>query len=212
MIENLLRQYGYVIVYLGSLVEPDATLVAASFLARREYFHLASVWLLATLGTVTASHFWFWLARSRGRHLLSRITESNPRYEKVRGWVERNSTILIFAARFLWGTRIAITAACGASGVHPVRFVVVDAAGALVWTAVVGTVGFAIARAVGRAFQFVKPYHDAVALAIVGLVALVALWKRLEARHEIRDVLHPGQLGIDALEHLDRRVARTDDR
>lgn len=180
MLEALLRQYGYLVVYLGTLIEPDATLVAASVLAHRGYFRIEFVWIIAALATITMSEFWFWLARSRGREMVDRLSQSSPRYAKVRGWVERNGDVLVFFSRFLWGFRLAIASACGASGVRPLRFVAVDTAGAIFWTAIVGTVGYAIANAVGQAIQQLWKYADAIALAIVGTVAVIAFvrWYR----------------------------------
>ncbi|MDZ4798360.1 MAG: DedA family protein [Bryobacteraceae bacterium] len=212
MIEQLLRQYGYLFVYVGTLFEPDATLVASIFLAHRGYFQIGFVWFFATLATISMSQFWFWLARQRGRAMLDRMTASSPRYARVRGWVERNGNVLVFFSRFLWGLRLAIAASCGATGVSPVRFLIVDTAGALFWTAVVGTVGFAIAQAMGRAIHYLRPYEDAIALGIVGVLALFAFSRRLEGRREVRDVLRPGQLGLDAIDHVGRKVARADDR
>jgi membrane protein DedA with SNARE-associated domain len=208
VIEQLLRDFGYLFVYAGTLFEPDATLVAASFLAHKGYFHIGLVWLVATLSTISMSQFWFWLARRKGRDLLDKMTESSPRYAKVRGWVERNGDVLIFFSRFLWGLRLAIAASCGATGVRPIRFFAVDTAGAVVWTAIIGTVGFAIAKAIGRFLHYLRPYEDGIAVAVVGAIALVALWRQREAKQEIRDVLHPGQLGLDAVDHVARRVAR----
>jgi membrane protein DedA with SNARE-associated domain len=212
VIENLLREYGYFFVYFGTLFEPDATLVASTFLAHRGYFQIGFVWFIATLSTISMSQFWFWLARRKGRELLDRMTASSPRYAKVRGWVERNGDVLVFASRFLWGLRLAIASSCGATGVRPIRFFVVDTAGAVVWTGVVGTVGFAIAQAMGRAIHYLRPYEDAIALGIVGALALFAFWRRREAHVEVRDVLHPDQLGLHAVDHVGRKVAHVDDR
>src|SRR5689334_17845157 len=147
MLENLLRQYGYFVVYVGTLFEPDATLISATFLAHRGYMKIGLVWIFATLSTISMSQFWFWLARRKGREMIERMSVTNKRYAKLRRWVDPRTDLLVFFSRFLWGLRVAIDSACGASRVSAVRFMAVDSAGAIVWTAVIGTVGYAIAHA-----------------------------------------------------------------
>jgi membrane protein DedA with SNARE-associated domain len=207
MLEHLLRQYGYLVVYFGTLFEPDATLISATFLAHRGYLHIGLVWFVATVSTVSMSQFWFWLGRNKGRDLIDKMSEKNRRYARIRRWISRRGDVLVFFARFLWGLRLAITSACGASGFSPLRFAAIDMAGAILWTALIGTVGFAIAQAIGRAFRHLRRYEDVIALGLLGAVALVAMWRRSEATEEIKTLaIHPEEIGVEALAHVERVI------
>lgn len=211
MIESLLRQYGYLFVYVGTLFEPDATLVAATFLAHRGYFQPPFVLLVACLATISMSQFWFWLARKRGQAMLDRMSASNPRLARVRGWVERNGLILVFFSRFLWGLRLAIASANGAIGVSPVRFALVDTAGAILWTAIIGTIGYSIAQALGRFYKNIREHEIIYALLLLLAISLFALWRQQEARQEIGALKHPETLGVDAVSHVADRVRKNPD-
>lgn len=192
MLERLLQQYGYWMVYFGTLFEPDATLVAALFFAHRGYLQTPVVFGIAWLATVTMSEAWFWVARRQGQAMLDRMTERHPRYARVRRWVEANGYVLVFFSRFIWGLRMAIAAASGATGMKASRFVAIDCAGATLWVAVIGTVGYAIAHALGQLWRGVRKHDDAIALTVVGVIGLVALWHgwaRRRADKAVRDTV-----------------------
>src|SRR4051812_84591 len=141
MLEHLVQQHGYIFVYLGTLLEADATVIAATFLAHRGYLKIPMVLLIAGLATITVSHVWYWLARKRGQKMLAKMTARHKRYARLKDWVCNNGYLLVFFCRFMWGLRLAIPAACGATGMRASIFAVVDFAGAVFWVGVIGTAG-----------------------------------------------------------------------
>jgi membrane protein DedA with SNARE-associated domain len=208
MLEHLLEQYGYWFVYFGTLVEADATVVTATFLAHRGYLRIPFVLAVAGLSTITVSHVWFWLARKRGRAMLERMTGRHKRYARVRGWVETNGYVLVFFSRFLWGLRLAIPAACGATGMKASRFAMIDAAGAVLWAGIIGTVGYAIAQAISRVWDNIRKHEDVIALGLLAVVSLIAMWRGWGAKGELKTLRKPGNLGIEAVSHVARGAGR----
>jgi membrane protein DedA with SNARE-associated domain len=208
MLEHLLQQYGYWFVYFGTLVEADATVITATFLARRGYLQIPLVLTVAGASTITVSQIWFWLARKRGQTLLERMSARHKRYARVRRWVETNGYVLVFFSRFLWGLRLAIPAACGATGMKAGRFAIIDAAGAVLWAGIVGTVGYAIAHAISRAWGNIRKHEDAIALGLLAVVSLIAMWRGRGAKGELKTLRTPGKLGIEAVSHVARGAGR----
>jgi len=204
MLEHLLQQHGYIFVYIGTILEADATVIAATFLAHRGYMRMAGVLIIAALASVTVSHIWFWLARRRGQSMLERMTSRHKRYGRLRDWVCRNGYVLVFCCRFMWGLRLAIPAACGATGMHAGRFALVDAAGAAVWIMIVGTAGYAIAHAIASMWANIRRYEDVIALTLLGIVSLVMMWRGRDAEREIKVLRKPEKIGVEAVSHIVR--------
>ncbi len=205
MAEELLT-YGYLVLIVGSIVEGDATLATAGFLAHRGYFSLGAVLAVAMVASAAANELVYRLARSRGEEAFRRKAEQDPRYARVQKWVDRRGALLLVGSRFLWGLRIAIPAACGAAGMAPARFAVLNIAGAVIWSVVVGMSGYLM----GEGLRLVVPdlrRHDrfiAAMLLVAGLI-LFLLLRRRDLREEVIAIRHPSDLGVDSAEALARR-------
>src|SRR5215213_11804718 len=74
MLTELVLRYGYLMVFVGVLVEGDATLVAASFLAHRGELALSAVMAIAAVTSVTMNQVYFRLGR---RHGIERVAKAD---------------------------------------------------------------------------------------------------------------------------------------
>jgi phosphatidylglycerol lysyltransferase len=187
----------YLVLYLGTLVEADAALIAAAFLAHRGRLSLAGVITVCVAATITANQFWFWLARIRGRAFLARKLQTDPRFQRIQGWLERRGTMLIPASRFLYGFRVAIPVAYGASDTPAVRFTLLELVSAIVWGVVVGSAGYAFGGTLEILLADLERYELLVAGAVIVLGAIFALRQRAQLRAAIDALRRPVEAGGD---------------
>jgi len=174
MLTQAFLRYGYVVIFAAAAVEGDATLLTATFLAHRGYFQLDAVIVVAGAATVAINQVYFWLARRHGQTHLEAMRHQ-PVYGRVLGWVDRYDSLLVLGSRFVYGFRIAIPAACGASRMRPLRFALFDIAGAVAWSIVLGFAGFAIGHLLERLIGDLRAYEGWIALALLlGVLALMA--------------------------------------
>jgi membrane protein DedA with SNARE-associated domain len=119
---ELILSYRYVIVFLGSIFEGDATLLCASFLARREVMSFGAVLVTAAAATTLFNELLFYVSRRKGKAFLQKRMDRHPRYQRVQRWVHRRSIVLLLFSRYIFGLRLAIPIACGATGMRPHHF------------------------------------------------------------------------------------------
>jgi phosphatidylglycerol lysyltransferase len=181
----------YILLFLGTLVEADVALVAAAFLAHRGHLNLRWVIPVCVAASFTANQFWFWLGRLRGRTLVERRAETDRRFRLVRGWLSRRGTVLIPASRFLYGFRVAIPAAYGATGISPRLFTWLDAASAVVWGVVVGAGGYFFGDALARLIGDLERYEFLVLACLVAGAAVVAVRRRRGIRVVVTTLRRP---------------------
>src|SRR5687768_2184725 len=172
---DLLLSYRYIIVFLGSIFEGDATLLAASFLAHRQVMSLAAVLATAAAATTLFNELVFYLSRKTGRDFLQRRLALRPRYARVQCWVNRRSVVLLLFSRYIFGFRLAIPVACGASGMRVLTFTTVNAVGAVLWVLPIGLVGFFLGNALESFWQGVRYSEWHIACALVVLLTASAL-------------------------------------
>jgi phosphatidylglycerol lysyltransferase len=181
----------YLLLFLGTLVEADVALIAAAFLAHRGYLELRWVILVCIAATFTANQFWFWLGRMRGRSFVERRAETDRRFRLALGWMARRGTVLIPVSRFLYGFRVAIPAAYGASGASPALFTWLDGASALIWGVVIGTAGYFFGDVLSRLIADLQHYELLVLLFIVAVATVIAIQRRRGIRVVITSLRRP---------------------
>ena len=180
--EHLLLQYGYVLIFVGSIVEGDATLLAASFLAHRGYFALPYVVLTAAIATTAWNEAVFHGARRAGKPFFERQAAKHKRYKGVQEWVCRRSVLLLLFSRYILGFRLAIPIACGAVGMRPLLFLVVNAAGAVMWAVPVCLLGYAFGHALAGFWREIRRYEWHIAVALLVLITAALAWFDPELR------------------------------
>ena len=180
--EHLLLQYGYVLIFLGSILEGDATLLTASFLANRNHFKLEYVVLTAAIATTAWNEAVFHGARRAGKPFFERQVAKHTRYQGVQDWVRRRSVLLLLFSRYIFGFRLAIPIACGAVGMRPSVFMIVNAAGALLWAVPVCLVGYLFGHLLATFWREIKQYEWHIATAILVLITAFLAWFDPELR------------------------------
>ncbi len=193
MIETELIRYGYLILFVGAAVEGDAFLLAAAFLARRGYLELGWVIAVAAFATLAADQVYYQLARWRGREAFARRAEADPKFGRVRRWLEQRGELLLFLSRFMYGFRIAIPVSCGAVGMPPVRFTAVNLAGSLVWALVLGLVGYAFGNALEVLLVNLASYERVVAVVLLVAAGVAVAFRSRELRARILALRQPSQ-------------------
>jgi membrane protein DedA with SNARE-associated domain len=182
MVEHLLLQYGYVLVFFGSIVEGDATLLTASFLANRGYLKLSYVILTAAIASTIFNEAVFFCARRSGKPFLERQAGRHKRYHRVTEWVCRRSVLLLLFSRYIVGFRLAIPIACGAVGMRPPIFTLANSVGAVIWAVPICVVGYAFGHVLAAWWHGVRAYEWHIATALLVLLTALLAWKDPELR------------------------------
>lgn len=187
-IAALVRAHGYwvlgVVVMLenaGLPVPGESALLAAGYLTSPDGGHHLLLWavvLVACLSAIIGDNLGFWLGRRVARPRL----DSGRRFlfltpERMKGaerYFERYGALTVFFARFVTGLRVVAGPAAGASGMRWGRFVVANAAGALVWAGAIALVG----HSAGRAWEALRDRLGHIAWFILGTVIVgLVVWR-----------------------------------
>ena len=178
MLELVVR-YGYLMVFLGVLVEGDATLVAASFLAHRGELALSAVMAIAAGTSLTMNQVYFRIGR---RHGVDRVAKADGRklFSSILRHTKKHSILLVLASRFVFGFRMAIPMTVGALGMGSRKFFLADVCGSIIWAVSMGLTGYAAGQ-VGDLIAS-KFHTNDWPLALI-LVAATVWWTIYRRRH-----------------------------
>lgn len=182
-IPELIQNYGYVAVAVGTFLEGETVLLLVGAAANLGHLSLPVVIFIATLASFAGDQFFFYVGRSHGSKLVARMPSLQPRITRAFALLERHHILVILSIRFLYGLRIAGPIAIGMSKVSWVRFLVLNLIGAMVWAIVIASIGYW-----GRqAFAPLLAMFDADEAWALGVILLSAvIWMVLRRRHIAR--------------------------
>jgi membrane protein DedA with SNARE-associated domain len=145
--EEFLRQYGPIGVFLGAAFEGQTAVVVGGLLARQ---HLLAFWVVlasATAGSGLIDHLLFVAGRRFRDHRWVQRMTGQAAVARALGLIERfpNSYTLIF--RFIFGLRLASPVAIGVSQVPTWQFTALNVLGALIWAGVSAGAGYLFGEA-----------------------------------------------------------------
>lgn len=182
--------YGYPATLAGALFEGETVLVLAGLFAHRGVLDLPWVIAIGAIGGAAGDIVYFALGRRYGAELLARFPRFAPAAERVHALIRRHPELSIFGIRFLYGLRTVGPAVIGSSGVPWPRFLLLNAFGALVWSACWVGAGYVLGEAeqrlLGRVMHVEREF--AIGVLLVAVIATIALRLR---RRRIRSPKPP---------------------
>jgi membrane protein DedA with SNARE-associated domain len=167
---QLVADYGYLAVFVGTLLEGEAILLLAAYAAHRGYLSLPAVIGVAFFGATLGDQIFFFSGRFFGHGLMQRLPLIRARAEKVNALLLRYHAGLIIGIRFAYGLRIAGPIVIGMSTLSARRFLVFNAIGAMIWAPLIAGIGYLFGHALEWLFADLKQYET------IGLLGLLLLF------------------------------------
>lgn len=185
-LDYLISTWGYAAVAAGTFFEGETVLVLGSFAAHRGYLEWPWVIVSGFIGSFTGDQLYFHIGRARGRKAIARIPSWQAKSERVFALLRRNETLAILGFRFLFGLRTVTPFILGASGVSPLRFLLLNMLGAAVWAGTFGSLGYLFGYTMELLLGNLKHYELLLFALIAGAGVLAWLLRTASRVHRGR--------------------------
>ncbi len=174
--EEFLRQYGAIGIFLGAGFEGQSAVILGGFLARQHILHLWLVLLAATAGSGLVDHLLFVAGRRFRTHRWVVRATQQAAFARALGFIEKYPISYTLAFRFIFGLRVASPIAIGVTQVPTWRFTILNILGAIIWATAFTMAGFIFGEALHKLLG--KGHARGWTLAVVGavVVAVAAIW------------------------------------
>ncbi|THD63293.1 DedA family protein [Phenylobacterium sp.] len=146
--EEFLRQYGPIGIFLGAGFEGQTALIVGGLLARQHILNLWVVLACATAGSGLVDHMLFVAGRRFRHHRWVVRATQQAAFAKALSFIERYPISYILAFRFIFGLRVASPIAVGVSKIPTWRFTLLNILGAVIWATAFTLSGFIFGEAV----------------------------------------------------------------
>jgi len=187
LLSRFFARYGYGTVFFGVMLENaglpvpgETVLLFGGFLAHRHALRLTWVVVAAMAGATVGDNLGYLAGLYGGTALVRRYRVwsllSAARYDRAERAVLRYGHWAVFVARFITGLRILAGPLAGAFRMTYSRFLLANFAGAVVWAATIGAVGYALGSSWQRLVHFGKQL-DWIVLGAAAAVVLAIVYR-----------------------------------
>jgi membrane protein DedA with SNARE-associated domain len=176
---EFIKNWGYVAVFLGSLVEGESVILVACFMAYLGYLSLIKIMIVAFCGTLFADQTLYYVGRWYGPAILQKFQSlhapANRAFKLLHSW----DMWFILSFRFIWGIRTISPIVIGCSGITPRRYTPLNLAAAVAWTLISCSGGYALSGMIEDiGFHVIKRYFGFFSIGFVVIIIAVAIFKR----------------------------------
>ncbi len=185
-LQNLIRDYGYVALFIGTFLEGETILLLAGFAVQTGRFGLELQYIILTAfaGSLAGDQAAFYIGRFLGNRFIKRNEKWRARAERVHALLERYQEVLILTFRFFYGLRNLTPFTLGTTNISAKKFFVLNAVGALVWAVAFGCIGYLFGDLLENVLEKVLNDVHHIELLALGVIALISLllWLRKISR------------------------------
>lgn len=199
-VEQLLREWGYLIILGWTFLEGETVVIVAGFVAASK--GLFNPWLIALAafaGSFCSDQLMFSLGKYKGQAMLKKSPKMEQKTEKVRRLMVKYETALILGFRFVYGVRNITPIMLGVSGVKHKKFFSLNLIGAAVWALTFSFGGYYFGHLFDKYAGHVAHIERWIIGILVGVILIVYLVRRfrnkkvVESAFEVTGVKPPAK-------------------
>lgn len=183
---QLIQQFGYLAIAIGSFLEGEAVLLAGSFAASQGYMELALVLPIAALASFLGDLPYFYAGRRYGESVMERFPALHCHKGRLERLLHRHHVVMVLTLRFLYGVRIPGLLTLGMSKLPAWRFLILDFLGAIIWAAGICAIGYGAGRMIVGYFENLNAAEQTFMFVVIllGSFMLAMLLRRKMAQRE----------------------------
>lgn len=184
---EFVKNWGYVAVFLGALVEGESVILSASALAYAGYLNIYYVGIIAFFSTTLSEQTFYMIGRHYGMSIFDRHPRFKPAADKAFALLKKIDVAFILTCRFIYGIRTVSPFVIGAAGIRPQKFIPLNILAATIWAVSSCWLGYELGEFIMNNFDkieaFIKRFFIWIPVGLITLIALIVfVKKRVSAR------------------------------
>lgn len=198
IVTNLLASYGYIIVFVGVMLEStgvpfpgETVLLAGAVYAANSHLNIVGVLIASALGAIIGDNMGYWVGREYGRKFLEkygkRIGFNAKRERTIERYFEKYGAFTVFIGRFISLLRTYAAFFAGVNRMHYPVFLIFNALGGITWTLIIGLLGYFFGSNITLLEHLISGFGLAL-LAIVIIVGIIIYFVVRQRRKNHRQI------------------------
>ena len=178
---NALTEYGYIILFIWSIMEGELGLVMAGTMVHTGHMHMPLAIFVAGLGGFTGDQIYFYIGRYNKKWLHKYLHNHRRKFALAHLLLKKYGWPVIFIQRYLYGLRTIIPMSIGLTRYDAKKFAIINFISAQVWAAMTIILAYIFGEQILEVIEYAKHHwYFALPLAILMLSTIIYTFKRME--------------------------------
>ena len=166
----LLKTYGYVILFIWSIMEGETGLVMAGVLSHTGDMSLPLAILVAALGGFTGDQIYFYIGRFNKKYIHKQLRSQRRKFALAHLLLKKYGWPVIFIQRYMYGLRTVIPMAIGLTRYSAKKFALINLISAFFWAAITIIPAYIFGEEILKIVNWAKE-HWYIALPLAAVIA-----------------------------------------
>ena len=178
---NALTEYGYIILFIWSIMEGELGLVMAGTMVHTGHMHMPLAIFVAGLGGFIGDQIYFYIGRYNKKWLHKYLHNHRRKFALAHLLLKKYGWPVIFIQRYLYGLRTIIPMSIGLTRYDAKKFAIINFISAQVWAAMTIILAYIFGEQILEVIEYAKHHwYFALPLAILMLSTIIYTFKRME--------------------------------
>lgn len=176
--EELIKDWGYIVLFLYSFGGGFVALVVASILAYGGELNLALVLVVAGVANFIGDQFLFTVARKNKSQAKQMMQKHKRKIAMAHLLMKKYGSWVIFVQKYIYGIKTLIPLAMGLTKYDLKKFLIFNIMATIIWTLVVGIGSYMLGELVYTYIEEFKTYG--IAIVVVILLSVLFIFNKLK--------------------------------
>jgi membrane protein DedA with SNARE-associated domain len=176
--EDLIRDWGYIVLFLYSLGGGFIALAIAGVLSFTGDLSIEITIIVAFIANFVGDQVLFLLARNKNIFAKEMLNKHRRKIALATVMMRKQGDLSIFLQKYIYGIKTLIPIVIGLSKYSSSRFLVFNFFAAIIWALIVGVSSYMMGEVVIRVFEEFKYYSIPIVVIILG--GVYYMFKRVE--------------------------------
>ena len=178
---ELLKEYGYIILFVWCIMEGEMALIMAGILAHTTHMHIALAIFVAGLGGFVGDQIYFYLGRYNKKYIAKRLHTQRRKFAVAHIMLKKYGWPIIFLQRYMYGFRVIIPLCIGLTGYDAKKYAFINLISAWCWAAITIIPAWILGEHILDILHKAKEHwYVAVPVVAIFLGVLLFVFKRIE--------------------------------
>ncbi|OCL86285.1 DedA family protein [Arcobacter porcinus] len=133
---NLLKTYGYIILFVWSMLEGEMGLIMAGLMAHEGAMNLFIAIFVAGLGGFAGDQVYFYIGRFNKKAVLKKLISQRRKFAFAHLLLKKHGWPIIFTQRYMYGMRTIIPMSIGITRYDARKFAFINLISAWAWASI----------------------------------------------------------------------------
>jgi len=170
---NLLKEYGYIILFIWSIMEGEVGLIMAGILSFTGDMFIGYAIAVGALGGFIGDQIFFYLGRFNKKFINKEMKEHKRKFAKATLLLRKYGWFVVFIQRYLYGLRTIIPMAIGVTNYSSKKYAFINLISAIIWATITITLAYFFGEELLSLLNLLKEYKYFTLLIIFSIIYII---------------------------------------